>query len=85
MAEIYDITAGKLRPVTQADVDGLVQTATTFGLMRRILRKMLDFPRAVPVTDEELKRHNELLAKMCDLIENGHIETPSQSGPAASA
>jgi hypothetical protein len=62
------------RAAMQADIDRLERIASIHSMTRRILRRMVDFPQAVPVSDETLKFQHDLLRKMCDLIENGHIK-----------
>jgi hypothetical protein len=72
--EVYDITTDRRRPATQDDINRLERLAAIHGMTRRILRRMVDFPQAVPASDEALKFQHELLRKMCDLIDHGHIE-----------
>jgi hypothetical protein len=47
--QFYDITTDELRPVTQADVDRLVDVANAYGAMRHIMRRLFAVPEALPV------------------------------------
>jgi hypothetical protein len=73
-ATIFDASLGQHRAATQDDIERLEALGANFFLTKRIIRKMLDFPKRVPGSTEELWEHHELLKKMMSLIESGHIE-----------